>query len=102
MFRSVDGCASSSGRRRDAEQEKTKKDYTRIESGRREKRHVLFAYKTSAKPPKKAPARARKPKVCPMFNGDALPTPESAAAELAELSSAELLSPVADAPPKPE
>ena len=38
MFRSVDGCASSSGRRRDAEQEeKTKKDYTRIESGRREK-----------------------------------------------------------------
>jgi hypothetical protein len=37
-----------------------------------------------------------------MFNGDALPTPESAAAELAELSSPELLSPVADAPPKPE
>jgi hypothetical protein len=37
-----------------------------------------------------------------MFNGDALPTPESAAAELAELSSAELLSPVDDAPPKPE
>lgn len=37
MFRSVDGCASSSGRRRDADQEKTKKDYTRIESGRREK-----------------------------------------------------------------
>ena len=34
MFRSVDGCASSSGRRRDAEQEeKTKKDYTRIEAG---------------------------------------------------------------------
>jgi hypothetical protein len=32
MFRSVDGCASSSGRRRDADQEKTKKDYTRIES----------------------------------------------------------------------
>lgn len=61
-----------------------------------------LAYKTSAKPPKKAPARARKPKVCPMFNGDALPTPESAAAELAELSSAELLSPVDDAPPKPE
>ena len=33
MFRSVDGCASSSGRRRDADQEKTKKDYTRIEAG---------------------------------------------------------------------
>lgn len=32
MFRSVDGCASSSGRRRDADQEKTKKDYTRIEA----------------------------------------------------------------------
>lgn len=33
MFRSVDGCASSSGRRRDADQEeKMKKDYTRIEA----------------------------------------------------------------------
>ena len=62
-----------------------------------------LAYKTSAKPPKKAPARARKPKVCPNSKADALPAPESAAAELAELSSAELLSPVADAPlPKPE
>lgn len=33
MFRSVDGCASSSGRRRDTDQEeKTKKDYTRIKA----------------------------------------------------------------------
>jgi hypothetical protein len=33
MFRSVDGCASSSGRRRDAEPKKdTKKDYTRIKA----------------------------------------------------------------------
>jgi hypothetical protein len=63
------------------------------------------AYNTSAKPPKKAPARATMPKVCPNSKADALPAPESAAAELEELeelSSAELLSPVADAPPKPE
>jgi hypothetical protein len=65
-----------------------------------------LAYNTSAKPPKKAPARATKPKVCPNSKAAALPAPESDAAELdelEELSSAELLSPVADAPPpKPE
>jgi hypothetical protein len=61
-----------------------------------------LAYNTSAKPPKKAPARARIPKVCPNSKADALPAPESAAWELPELCSAELLSPVAEAPPKPE
>lgn len=99
MFRSVDGCASSSGRRRDADQEK---DEERLYENRKLKAQEtpLLAYKTSAKPPKKAPAIARKPTVCPISN-PTLPAPESAAA-LAELSSAELLSPVADAPPKPE
>jgi len=32
MFRSVDGCASSSGRRRDADPKKKKKYYTRIDA----------------------------------------------------------------------
>lgn len=70
------------------------------------------AYNTSAKPPKKAPARARMPKVCPNSNAADLPAAESAALlkllelllaeSLSELSSAELLSLVEDAPPKPE
>jgi len=69
----------------------------------------LYAYNTSAKPPKKAPARARTPKVCPNCNADAalesalLKASELLLADsLPEVSSAELLSSVADAPPKPE
>ena len=82
---------------------------------RREKRRKLYekasarqayTYNTSAKPPKKAPARARMPKVCPNSNAAVLPALEESAAlalsELLELSSAELLSLVEDAPPKPE
>jgi len=77
-----------------------------------EKARRFYAYNTSAKPPKKAPARARTPKVCPNASADALPALESAAlpkllevllSELPpEVCSAELLPSVADAPPKPE
>jgi hypothetical protein len=69
-------------------------------------------YNTNAKPAKKAPARARTPKVCPNANADVLPALESAElpklfevllSELPpEVSSAELLSSVLDAPPNPE
>jgi len=75
---------------------------------RESKRAKHYSYKTSAKPPKKAPARARMPKLCPNSNAAALPALESAASAsessepLLELSSAELLSLVEDAPPKPE
>jgi hypothetical protein len=85
-------------------EERTKKIIREIGTNVRNK--TPLAYNTSAKPPKKAPARATKPKVCPNSKAAALPAPESDAAELdelEELSSAELLSPVADAPPpKPE
>jgi hypothetical protein len=82
--------------------EKRKREERLYEKEQIARQHVN-AHRTSAKPPKKAPAIATKPNVCPNSSAAALPAPESAAAELAALSSAELLSPVADAPPpKPE